>query len=306
MGLLLAGIDIGGTRTRSALASADAPASILARRERMTPRAGVEPVLEAVTKDIAACRAELGEGNLVAAGCTAPGMTDPERGLVLEAANLPGWDAVPLRSLLRDRLGVQVAVENDVNAAAIAESAYGHAAASRSAVYVTVSTGIAAGIIADGKLLRGSHYSAGELGSLVPEPRHLDRDWRPNGCLESLAAGVGLARAWKSAGDKSGARHVFESAAAGNEEAAALVRRTCDYLAQALIAVACVIDPEILILGGSIALNQPSLAKGLRRRLQRALPFPPALAYARFGEDNPLVGALAMAAALTDARASYR
>ncbi len=296
----MAGIDIGGTRTRSAVASVDAPARILCRRDRMTPGPGVAAVIDAIAEDLEACCSELGRGDIVAAGCTAPGMTDPERGLVVEAANLPGWNAVPLRSLLQQRLDVRVAVENDVNAAAMAEAAYGHAAGCRTAVYVTVSTGIAAGILVDGKLLRGSHHSEGELGSMVPEPGHLDKDWRPNGCLESLAAGVGLAEAWRKAGGKPSARHVFESAESGSEKALALVRRTRDYLAQALIAVGCIVDPQIVILGGSIALNQRVVAKDLEQRLRSALPFPPALAFARFGEDNPLIGALAMASALTE------
>ncbi len=300
MAFLVAGIDIGGTRTRSAVASVDAPARILCRRDRMTPVQGVAAVIDAVSEDLEAGCSELGKGKIVAAGCTAPGITDPERGVVVEAANLPGWNAVPLRRLLRERLGVRVAVENDVNAAAMAEAAYGHAAGCHAAVYVTVSTGIAAGILIDGKVLHGSHHSAGELGSLVPAPGHLDKDWRPIGCLESLAAGVGLAEAWKRAGGEPSARQVFEAAESGNEKALALVQRTCDYLAQALIAVCCIVDPQIVILGGSIALNQKDVTRNLEQRLRAALPFPPALAFARFGEDNPLIGALAMASALTE------
>ncbi len=254
MAVLVAGINIGGTRC--ALAHADAPATILAKRDRSTPSKGIESILNSIQEDIALCLSGVGDGNIKAAGCAAPGMTDPIRGEVLEAANLPGWHAEPLRRLLEERLGVRAAIENDVNAAALAEVSFGRATGSSSAVYITVSTGIAAGIVVEGRLLRGSHHAAGELGSFVPEPHLLDRNWRPNGCLEQLAGGAALGEAWNPGGRPTTSRDVFAAAHASDADALALVRRAADYLAQAVIAVGCILDPDTVILGGSIALRQ--------------------------------------------------
>ena len=296
MSPVVAGFDIGGTRARCAFAPASDPTKVLCRRERSTPSVGPRALIGSVIQDATEGLAQLKHPQLVGVACAVPGMVDPVKGVVLEAANLVGWENFALLQALNEHFEAPVAIENDVNAAAVAEAAH---AGMANAVYVTISTGMAAGIIVGGRLVRGQHYSAGEIGSMIPEPHLLDRNWRPNGCLEMHAAGVGLLHLSKRYGLKAESTvEAFAAAAAGDTQAQHLVHRAADYLAQALIAVATVIDPESIILGGSIALNQPRMLNKIDQRLRNALAFPPKVSLSSLGEDGPLIGALSIAAQL--------
>ena len=300
---LIAGIDIGGTNVRCALAEEDTPGQIIARRSTRTPLdGGVEPVLDVVLDEMARCLHEAGRDReeLATVGCAVPGITDAARGGVIEVANLPGWQNVPLTSLLERRFGRPVVVENDVNAAALGEFAYGAGQGCHSLVYLTVSTGVAAGIVVEGTLLGGYHHAAGELGYFIPEPVHLGKNWEPSGCLELTSAGIGLAHAWADlrGGPATSDRaiEVFDAARAGNADAEALVNRAADYLAQAAVAIGNLIDPERLVLGGSIAQHQAPISNHIRDVVETTLLFPPTIVHAALGGDAPLIGVLTLAA----------
>ena len=293
----VAGIDVGGTRTRCALARRDKPHKITRKASVATPQQGPDAVLDLVEDII---RDKLGvEEPLCGIGCVAPGMTDTQSGVVLEAANLNNWINVPLVSELERRFQAPVAVENDVNAAAIAEARLSVSTEMSPVVYVTLSTGVAAGIVIDGKILQGANYCAGEIGSIIPSPEYLDQDWQPNGCLEHLAGGIGLADQWTNiqgtAASTTSALEVFQAADAGDVKAAALIDKATDYLAQAIVALVCVLDPEIVILGGSIGLARPEIAERVRQTLAKSVPHVPSVLPSCLGDDAPLLGSLILA-----------
>ena len=293
----IAGIDIGGTRTRCALARTDKPHEIYRKTSVATPQQGPDVVLD-VVEDI--LRDKLGvEEPLCGIGCVAPGMTDTQSGVVLEAANLKNWINVPLVAELEARFQAPAAVENDVNAAAIAETRLSVSTEMSPVVYVTLSTGVAAGIVIDGKILRGANNCAGEIANMIPSPEYLDQDWQPGGCLEQLAGGIGLAAQWaKIQGTHSNttsALEVFQAADAGDVKAAALINKATDYLAQAIIALVCVLDPGIVILGGSIGLARPEIAERLRQTLAKSVPHAPSVLPSCLGDDAPLLGSLILA-----------
>ena len=293
----IAGIDIGGTRTRCALARRDKPHEITRKTSVATPQEGPDAVLD-VVEDI--IRDKLGAKEaLCAVGCVAPGMTDTQSGVVLEAANLNNWINVPVVAELERRFQAPAAVENDVNAAAIAEARLSVSTEMSPVVYVTLSTGVAAGIVIDGKILQGANYCAGEIGSIIPSPEYLDQDWQPNGCLEQLAGGIGLAAQWTNiqdtAASTTSALEVFQAADAGDAKAAALIDNATDYLAQAIVALVCVLDPEIVILGGSIGLARPEIAERVRQTLAKSVPHVPSVLPSCLGDDAPLLGALILA-----------
>jgi glucokinase len=301
---LVAAVDIGGTNLRCAVAGLDDPRRIIARRSVRTPTSEApDPFLDLVSAEIDRCLAEAGRKreSLVSVGCTAPGITDPEAGVVRTAANLPGWSRVPLVAMLESRLAVKAAIENDVKAAALGELEYGAGRGRQSLVYMTVSTGVSAGIVVGGKILRGHHHAAGEIAYLLPEPAHIGRDWGENGCLELTAAGVGIAREWAAkrgvAGEPASASDVFEAARAGDGDAVAIVGRAGDYLAQAAVALCAIVDPEALVLGGGIAENTPELRDRIAHVVRETLPFPPDVVRAELGGDSPLAGAVALAVA---------
>jgi len=293
----IAGIDIGGTRTRCALARRDKPHEITRKASVATPQQGPGAVLDLVEYII---RDKLAvEEPLCGIGCVAPGMTDTQSGVVLEAANLNNWVNVPLVAELEKRFQAPAAIENDVNAAAIAEARLSVSTEMSPVVYVTVSTGVAAGIVINGKILQGANYSAGEIGSIIPSPKYLDHDWQPNGCLEQLAGGIGLAAQWANiqgtAASTTSALELFQAADAGDAKAAALVDKATDYLAQAIVALVCVLDPEIVILGGSIGLARPEIAERVRQTLAKSVPHVPSVLPSCLGDDAPLLGSLILA-----------
>ncbi len=299
---LLAGIDIGGTNVRCALAPVDQPDEFLVWTTGATP-AEEEPerFVAFLAEEVRGCLRSLGreaEG-LAGVGCVAPGITDVRAGVVRYAANLD-WADVPLTALLERHLGAPAIIENDVNAAAMAEYTSGAGQEAQSLVYLTVSTGVAAGIVVEGQLWRGAHHAAGEIGFFIPDPRHLGKDWGRNGCLELTAGGVGLARTWAERHGGNGAPgeavEVFTQARNGNAEAVELVHRAADYLAQAVVAVGALLDPEVFVLGGSIAQNEAWIAGRIREVVDETLPFPMKIVHSKLGGDAPLLGALALAA----------
>lgn len=300
---LVAGIDIGGTNVRCALAQVDTPGEIIVRRSTKTPsEGGVEPVLHVIIEEMKQCLHDTGydKDALAAVGCAVPGITDAGRGVVIEVANLHDWKNVPLAALLECRFGLRAFVANDVNAAALGEFAYGAGRGCHSLVYLTISTGVAAGIVVEGRLVRGAHHAAGELGYFVPEPMHLGKNWEPSGCLELTSAGIGLAHAWADlrGGPPSPDRavEVFDAAEGGDAEAEALINRAANYLGQAAVALGNIIDPERLVLGGSIAQHQSVITDRLREIVETTLLFPPDIVHAALGGDAPLIGALTLAA----------
>ncbi len=300
---LVAGIDIGGTNVRCALAPVDAPGQILARQSTRTPLdGGADPVLDVIIDLMKQCLREAGrdKADLASVGCAVPGITDAAQGVVIEVANLPGWKNIPLAALLKQRFGLPAFVANDVNAAALGEYARGAGEGCHSLVYLTVSTGVAAGIVVEGRLLRGAHHAAGELGYFVPEPVHIGKNWEPSGCLELTSAGIGLAHAWADLRGGSPtpdrAVEIFDAARDGDPDAQALIDRAANYISLAAIAISNIIDPERLVLGGSIAQHQPVITDRIREVVTTTLIFPPDIVHASLGGDAPLIGALTLAA----------
>lgn len=304
---ILAAVDIGGSNIRCALSLIDDPFALIARTTHPTPD-NTEPdaIVDFIAHQIASCLRESGHApaSLAGLGCTAPGITDSLKGIVVSAANLQNWNNVPLVDLLEKRFAVPVAVENDVNAAALGELKFGAGRGRRSLIYMTVSTGVAAGIIIEDRILRGHHHSAGEIGYMLMEPVHIGRDWGTNGCLELTAAGVGIAQQYAAArgyGETiDSAIAVFEAARRGDDTAQQIINRARDYLAQAAVALCTVIDPEILVLGGGIVENEFEIFNGIASMVQATLPFPPFVVLAELGGDSPLVGAMALALACSN------
>ena len=300
---LVAGIDIGGTNVRCAIAEVNDPGRIITRRTARTPvDAGPERLVNFISAEVDLCLQAAGfdRGSLVGIGCAAPGITNARAGVVVSAANLRGWRDVPLAQLLESQFGIPASVENDVKAAALGEFKYGAGRGHHSLVYMTVSTGVSAGIVIEGRVLRGQHHFAGEIAYILTEPAHIGKDWGINGCLELTAAGVGIAREWAIRHDDSGSTYsaidVFEAARAGNAEAASIIERATNYLAQAAVALCTIIDPEVFVLGGGIAENEPDLRDRISKVIFTTLPFPPQVLRAELSGDSPIIGALALAA----------
>ncbi|MEI8334390.1 MAG: ROK family protein [Chloroflexota bacterium] len=218
-------------------------------------------------------------GRIIAVGVGTPGPVDAARGIVVHAPN-QGWRDVPLGPLLAERLGVPVALDDDANAGALGEAAFGAGTGTDPVAYVTVSSGIGAGMVVGGRIVGGAHGAAGEVGHLVIDAAGPRCGCGSRGCVEAYASGTGLERrareTWpRGRGPDGGpaprtAAEVFRAARTGDADAVRLVEDGAAALARAFAAIVVTLDPERLVVGGAIGLAQPryvSRAAGLARRL---------------------------------------
>jgi glucokinase len=267
------GIDVGGTKILGI--RADENGTILAEVRRPTNAAAG---LDAVVDLIADIARQLMQGVKIAAiGVGIPGPLNPTKGEVYDPPNLPGWDIVPLRDLLYERLGIPrripIVLVNDANAAALAEYRFGAGSAKmgmsvRYLVYLTISTGIGGGVINDGKLLLGAMGLAAELGHMVIEVDGPRCYCGGVGHFEALASGTALAReagvyvasrrptlmAELVGGDhrKVTAEVVVKAAQQGDPAACELMEREGYLVGVGVVNCIHMFNPELIVLGGGV------------------------------------------------------
>lgn len=257
------GIDIGGTKV--ALALGDEQGALLAQRRRPSCVTGQpERDLAELADEARALCAEAGVSlsDLRGVGVSVPGPLDPESGDLIDPPNLPGWTRVPVRRLLAERLGLPVYVENDANAAVLAECRFGAGRGFQHVVYLTMSTGVGAGLVLAGRLYTGKHGAAGEVG-------HAPVAWDgelcacgARGCLEAYVGGAAWTRrlaqttpvtsrvaALAGAPERARPEHVVAAAREGDAFALAELARYNEYLARGLTSLVFVLAPEVIILG---------------------------------------------------------
>ena len=284
---MIAGIDLGGTQVRVAVARPDG--RILATtRNRTSALRTPARVVEWATGQIT--RLSNGEA-VLCVGIGAPGPTDPTRGMLVNPPNLSGWRNVPMAAMVRDVLGCPVHLENDANLAGLAEHRHGAGRGTATMVYITWSTGVGAGLILDGRLFSGAHGAAGEVGHMILDPRGPLDSCGQHGCVEVYCGGGALARATGTT-----AEALFDEAASGDGEAAARVREAATQMGYALINVANLFDPEMIVLGGGVTRSWRQVAPVMERVL-RSSPFikprrRPRLRRARLGDRAGQVGAV--------------
>lgn len=288
------GIDIGKERLR--LAVADLSGAVVSRvdeRNRSrSARSLVQTLRDLAEHTVAA--AGISHAEVVSTVVGSPGVPDPETGALQHAQNLPGWGRKGLLEDLTIALGHDVVVENDANLAAVGELTTGAARDVDTFVCITVGTGIGMGIVVNGQLFRGAHGAAGEIGYL---PYGTASSTPPErGMLESEVSGDSVVRKAHQHGlvDAKSAKEVFELARKGDKVAIDAVTEEANQLAFVVGAVAAVIDPEIVVLGGGIGSNTDLLAEPLERALRRTTPLRPRIVTGELGETAVLSGAIAM------------
>jgi glucokinase len=273
------GLDIGGTKV---LGVAVGPDDVVLADVRM----GSEPGPDKVVDIAAAAAHELAErvgaplSALAGIGIGVPGVVDAREGVLTHAVNLGvGGDRLPLAARLSRRTGLPVAVENDVNAAALGASRVLRLDGADLA-YLSIGTGIAAGIVLSGRLHRGARGSAGEIGHVPVDPSGPMCPCGQRGCVEAVASGRAIARAWpvERGSDARGtpAAALFRSAADGDAEALRVRTEIADHLAAAVQLLVLTVDVDVVVLGGGVSEVGEQLrlavANGLSQRA-RTSPF---------------------------------
>lgn len=262
---LSVGLDIGATKTLGLVLDPDG--SILAEvREPTEP--GADGIVRSAARVFEALRVATGQPLEGTVGVGIPGLVDVDRGAVKHAVNLGvNGDWLPLRQLLAERLGVPVALENDVNAATLGAAALCSGAGDAAdLVYLSIGTGLAAGLMLDGRLRRGEHGAAGEIGHVPVDPQGIVCQCGQRGCLETIASGSALAAAWPS-GDVPPAQALFAAARTGDPSAIEARDRFSAGVASAIRVLSLAVDPASIVLGGGVA----QLGDPLRMVVARAL-----------------------------------
>ncbi len=260
------GVDLGGTWIRACLADATGRLMATVRHPTLAEQ-GPDAVLGRIKEAIAQVCRQAGDATIVGIGIAAPGPLDPETGVVLCPPNLPGWDHVPLRDLIQIAFELPVMVHHDASLACLAEQRLGAGRGCAHVLYLTISTGIGAGIISGGVLLSGAHGVAGEAGHMVVEPHGPQCGCGSRGCLEVMAAGPAIARyavemiregqssslAASECLDEMTGEMVGNAALQGDAVALRAVRRAASYVAVGVLNLIHLFDPQVVILGGGVS-----------------------------------------------------
>ncbi len=254
-------------------------------------------------------------GDVRGVGIGIPSLFDRDRGVAVSTVHLPIRD-VPFRDLMTERLGLPVWVDNDANAAMLAEHRFGAAQGADHALLLTLGTGIGGGIVVDGKLVRGAVGSAGELGHMVVDmdgPR-CQGNCPGRGCLEAVASGTALGRdALAAAHDHPGSALgealregraitgalVTELAHDGDEVAVAVVRRIGEHLGVGIASLVNVFNPSVVVVGGGVIAAGDLLLDPAREVLAARALSPSRetarIVPARFGAESGMLGAATLA-----------
>lgn len=299
---VVVGIDIGGTKT-ALLATEAATGCDVGSDAFPTPAdAGVEAMRDALDEAIPALlrRSDREAADLAAIGVAAPGLVDASRGRVIVAGNLTGWRDLPLRDLVERRFGVPVFVEQDANAAALGEKWRGAGRKMNNFAFLALGTGIGVGLVINGRLHRGFHHAAGEVGNFVMGREFLGQRERDGiGNLARLVGGRTLReRAQDASGEAMSAAEAIDrgtEALAGDgdgDDLAPLAADAVEYVVMAVVTIGALLDPEAVILGGGTAEAGTALIDPVRDLVARELPAPPAIMQAVLGPDAQLHGAV--------------
>lgn len=290
------GLDIGREYLRGALA--DLTGKVIARS---SVRSTTARVTERVTGLIGLADQLCGTAGVARAEVTqtvigSPGVYDPRRNTIALAGGLAGLGKPSVLKELRAAFGQQLALENDADAASLAERDHGHGRAVGTFAFVWVGTGVGMGLVIDGQLHRGVHGVAGEIAYMpLTSGQGADpEDARRRGMLEAAASADAVVRAARRAGMRGSltARRVFEAAAAGDDRAVAIVAGEAELVARAICAIVTVIDPERVVLGGGIG-QAPGFAAAVSGELGKLAPVMPEVVVSALGTDAVVDGCLA-------------
>ncbi len=295
--MMIGAIDAGGTKVLTAVMTETG--KMLAQRKDSVPTADVPAYFGRCAAMLKACALDVGMSvdALDGVGMNIPGMVTPD-GCVLGSPSA-GWDAFEARPLLTEALGTErVFFENDINACALAELRFGGAGGDF--VWITISTGNGGAVVADGRLVRGAGWCAGEIGHLKVE-RQKPYPCRCGGlgCLEAHASGVAIGRRAVEAGLDIGtdAKRCEELARRGNAVARAVYEETGVYLGRALAIAANLLNPSHAFIGGGVSKALDLMLPAIRRTLEaEALPqcVDLKVEQTRLGYEAALLGAAAV------------
>ena len=313
---LVIGVDIGGTKVAAGLVDLRNGEIRTQVRTPMVASGSASEGLAAVKKgiDLLLEKAALKIRDVQGVGLCAPGPLDPKAGVIINPPNVLCWRNFPLAKEISKAYGISVKLDNDANAAGLAETIWGAGRGYRNVFYATIGTGIGTGIVLDGKILHGRTGAAGEGGHVSIDYRGPQCGCGKPGCIEVLASGPAIARAAraqleKRPGDSSvllslaggdvnavTGEMVGQAFAKGDRVAKEVLDQTGDYLSFWLGNVIDLLEPEVIVIGGGVSLMLRRFFKEMSLRLrcenQRGSEIP--ILPSHYGDDAGIAGGAAI------------
>ncbi len=280
---LCGAVDVGGTKIASALVAQNGQLFCLHKVpiEKGTAEKPVRQIIDIIQGLEKLARAR--NGQVRAIGICIPGVVLEKRGLVW-APNIPGWDNFPLRRFLEKKIRLPLVLDSDRSAYVLGEQWMGAARGKRDVVYLAVGTGIGAGILAGGHLIRGSDDIAGAVGWFALN-KEFREEYATMGCFEAEAAGNALGRKAqqmvregkptfmknmvKGRVEKITAKVVVQAARAGDRMARKLIAEVGSYLGRGIANIVSILNPEMVILGGGLFQAGDLLLKPARKEFKK-------------------------------------
>jgi len=300
------GIDFGGTSVKLGVCRG---AELLHSDEPIitAEHPGPSALIGEMAKRVAKLREQFPD--IAAIGVGVPGLVDFDRGFVHVLTNVPGWKHIPLKSLLSEKTGLPCIVENDANAMAYAEWRYGAGKGLRNVVALTLGTGVGGGLVLDGKMFRGSSFSAGEIGQMSIEMDGVPGAYGNLGALEKYMGNVQIAehavKRYAEAGmDKNledcTPKAIAVAAGNGDDIARQIWAEIAEWLGTALSSIAWLINPDAFVIGGGVAQAGDLIFDPLKRKVQSMLSTVVweklQIVSARFSNEAGIIGNAALAA----------
>lgn len=303
------GLDVGGSKINAFRVARDG--TVVARSNMPTPADDEEATLETMIE----LAAGLKTPDVLALGVGAAGMVDASEGILRFAPNL-AWRDLPIAARMRDALELPVQVDNDASMAAYGEYRFGAGRGYRHLLLVTVGTGIGGGIVSDGRLFRGAHGFAAEIGHIIVEPGGPLCGCGNRGCWEQVAAGRAIDRKGRQAArdrehsilrrlaggdpERVTGRLVTQAAQQGDDAAREILAEAGRRLGEGIAGLVNVLDPQIVVVGGGAIVAEDLLLEPARIAFREAVEGPDyrprvPIVPAQLGNDAGAVGAAALA-----------
>jgi glucokinase len=300
------GIDFGGTSVKLGVCRG---AELLHTDEPIITAAhpGPNALIGEMAARVARLRQDFPE--IAAIGVGVPGLVDFDHGFVHILTNVPGWKHIPLKALLSEKTGLPCVVENDANAMAYAEWRYGAGKGLRNVVALTLGTGVGGGLVLDGKMFRGSSFSAGEIGQMSIDMDGVPGAYGNLGALEKYMGNVQIAehavKRYAEAGiDKNvedcTPKAIAIAASSGDDIARQIWAEIADWLGTALSSIAWLINPDAFVIGGGVAQAGALLFDPLKAKVNSMVSTVVSeklqIIPAHFSNDAGIIGNAALAA----------
>jgi predicted NBD/HSP70 family sugar kinase len=295
------GLDIGREYLRGALA--DLTGTVIARSSQRTKASSVSGRVAELIKlaDELSGSVGLSRAEVTQTVIGSPGVYDPRRNAMALVGGLAGLSKPTVLKGLREAFGPHLVLENDADAASLAERDHGYGREVSTFAYVWIGTGVGMGLVINGQLHRGAHGVAGEIAymPISDGPGSDAEDAKRRGPLEAAGSAAAVVRSARRAGMRGSlsARRVFEAAESGDQRAAGVVAAEANLVARAVCAIITVVDPELVVLGGGIG-QAPAFAAAVAAELRELAPVMPAVHVSALGVNAVIDGCLVSGADL--------